>query len=491
MKKKITASLLAGLILCTAVCSLTTQSISASANSASPYWEGADGVGVYSADTNCPLQVKSENLTFNITGFPADGVTESYTSSVRAEYEFYNPTNGDITARMLFPFGAEPDYYSEIEENSDLDSLYGVTIDGEDAEADLRYSYLYSRYEFNFGNESAYLHDTKQSVDNLSENAEVTKVTIGKTDSGFAVVNYTLTRGKTTFLTRNARYGRDDIDDEKISAYFVLELTDCDYFYIIGEIPEDLAVNECYYIDGSNKGYATKTLVTGDSTAYETANAGKLCDFLQTYNQFPDGEYSEVDWFNFCIYSIDDYLSYYWEGFSEFLYDLEITFPRYGYSGYVMRWYSYDMTVAAGETVINAVTAPTYPTINMSKNPNTYNYYYLLSPASTWDSFENLTITVNAPYYMLSSSASFTMTGSVEDGTSVYTVAFESLPSGELSFTLCEVEEPESFSTAFNRGILILSTIISIVICVVLAARVLALVIIGIVFLVKRLRKRK
>lgn len=69
----------------------------------------------------------------------------------------------------------------------------------------------------------------------------------------------------------------------------------------------------------------------------------------------------------------------------------------------LMRWYEYEITVEPGANIINTVTAPIYPSIKSDYNPPIYGYTYLLSPAQTWKSFENLEIVINTPYYIIDS----------------------------------------------------------------------------------------
>lgn len=490
MKKKIAITAISALLLCAEMCAQIPLGISASANSASPYWDGADGVGVYSADSNCPLQVISENLTFNITGFPStDYYDVNYTSSVCAEYEFRNPADGDITAHMLFPFGAEPDYYSEIEESSDLDSLYGVTTDGKDAGASLRYSFTEGNYSFDFADDSAYLHDTKQTFGNFNESTPVYKVTLNKVQTDYAAVIYTITSGNTIIIpeSSSAEYTRRSTSSDNVTVQLTFDASNAAVFYVIGELPEIAAYELTRtYTSESGASYYVNDEPGGEVVSH-VENSGTLGSFLQNYNIYPDGDYAEVDWFNFSMYFLITGSGHYFTDYCPYLGYVKSSYLNF----YTMRWYSYDLTVKAGETVINAVTAPTYPTINTAYSPYIYEYSYLLSPAATWDSFENLTITISAPYYMLNSSVNFTMSGSVEDGTCVYTATFENLPSGELYFTLCEVEEPEYTSSSSGTAMIIFIVLVIIFIYIIPAVGILTGIIIGIVFLVKRHKKKK
>ena len=104
----------------------------------------------------------------------------------------------------------------------------------------------------------------------------------------------------------------------------------------------------------------------------------------------------------------------------------------------LMRWYAYTLTLAPGQTLKNAVTAPLYPAIDAGYTPSPYAYTYLLSPAKTWAQFGELEVVVKTPYYMTESGIDgFTKT----DGG--YALTLPGLPESELTFTLSESETPQ------------------------------------------------
>lgn len=68
-----------------------------------------------------------------------------------------------------------------------------------------------------------------------------------------------------------------------------------------------------------------------------------------------------------------------------------------------MRWYKYDITLKPSERIINAVTAPIYPSIDLDWTPAIFEYTYLLSPAKTWKCFGELKLVINTPYFITES----------------------------------------------------------------------------------------
>ena len=119
-------------------------------------------------------------------------------------------------------------------------------------------------------------------------------------------------------------------------------------------------------------------------------------------------------------------------------------------------WYDYVLTFAPGETLVNTVVAPLYPTINLRYKPAVFEYVYLLSPASTWADFKDLTIRINnGGGYLIESvtqerpvlpygsvNAGRTEALSSEKGVDFYEAHFDKLPDGEFVFRLCSAEYP-------------------------------------------------
>ena len=86
------------------------------------------------------------------------------------------------------------------------------------------------------------------------------------------------------------------------------------------------------------------------------------------------------------------------------------------------------MTVPAGGTLTNTVTAPLYPGIEGTVPDYTYDYF--LTPALYWADFGSITIRVVTPYYLSNSTLQFT------EQNGVYLFTKDSLPMGDLSFTI-------------------------------------------------------
>jgi len=127
---------------------LATLSLSALANSAVVDYEGAEATAIIVADENTPLTVEKELLTLDIEELPKSQYryseeAKNFKSAVTAEYTIYNPTEKDVTARLLFPFGSTPDYIDRetVRELITKDERFGITFNGAKAATDIRHSY--------------------------------------------------------------------------------------------------------------------------------------------------------------------------------------------------------------------------------------------------------------------------------------------------------------------------------------------------------------
>ena len=145
-----------------------------------------------------------------------------------------------------------------------------------------------------------------------------------------------------------------------------------------------------------------------------------------------------------------------------------------------MRWYEYQITIPAGGTIVNEVTAPLYPAMDISYDPAKFDYTYLLSPASTWSEFVDLDIVINTPFYMLENTL-----GNFEKTDYGYTLSLDGLPDGELEFTLSSSENPV-YDNSYSSGMMIY-----IVFFISIIAAVLLVVALIIVFVHRRRKKKK
>ena len=396
----------------------STCMIPAKANSAMTSWSGISTAGTVVLDGDCPLEVTKEVLTFNLAEVPrtsGNRVTDLdvTNSTVTAEYTFYNPSNLEVTARLAFPFGKSPMY------DTTSRSSFPITLDGEEISKSIRYT-LSSGTDFDLTKDLARLSDEYLSYGFLHPDMTVTAYTYKSIPYGnapfetYKAFDIAVDNQKTKIYSPNTDTSVR-LDDGTVRLGNRARIGNTFTVYAIGE-PLSAPPKWRYYTSYKMQDMADACC----SISLEKTETTTLKDFVMEYYN-KDSSVTEVDWYNAVVSGFncrDDY---------------SVLNSSYGrdVTEKLMYWYEYEITVGAGETVVNTVTAPMYPDVETRNDPPKFTYTYLLSPAGTWASFGELEINVNTPYYITASNIDgFTKT---ETG---YTLTLDGLPDGELEFTL-------------------------------------------------------
>ncbi|MBR2460374.1 MAG: hypothetical protein IKB34_04010 [Clostridia bacterium] len=473
MRKTVLGKLLPLLLI---LFSLLLSPMSAFANSAQMHWQGTDSTGTIVTGRECPITVKREKLIFDIPEFPdsyyssAESLAE-YGASVTAVYEFYNPADYTVTATLVFPFGGCPEYVSIYDEElkryvlPDDTERYDVKINGEPTERILRHTLL--RNSFDTEQEMKWLSDQRISVGLLTPDATVTVYEYAPEEgivecyascqfSGLGTLRNILmnANGYSLLEQGTAELGawlRAGSDRESITVY------------CIGE-PIDGGLDWKMYESG-----AKKKQVEGEMTLVSTRTL-TLAELAMS--KYAEGStVSETDWYNAVIREMSE------NGKDGGYIGNEILLDP---SGSFMRWYQYEITLEAGETLVNTVSAPIYPDIDGSFVPAKFSYTYLLSPAQRWAGFGSLDISIITPYHLLECSEP-----GWRKAVSGYAIGRDGLPFGELEFTLCESDSPEKLITPYT----VLGDVLMGFIIAGLAIATLALIITPIIIIKHRRRR--
>ena len=427
------------------------------ANSAMKEWNGTDASGVAITDKYCPVTVKHEKLTFNLPTFPDYYYSDAsdlnnYRASVTARYEFYNPKDYEVTAALAFPFGAFPDYvYAENEDFYSPATLdrYGVKLDGEYADAVIRHTY-FDRYGETFET-TEHLARIRSDYSELIDYT-VTAYTYKVTDTvGGCYASFTVDGiGDGRYLMTDRYQDYYSVHKDKVGVgMYIDERNGEDGFtvYVIGN-PLDDAVNPQLFTNSSELKAAQGTVTlkyTETVSLYELAMT----------NHDPEGSITDMDRFNAVV----DCMLTNWERLGRIVSVPDII----SIDTSLMRWYTYEMTVPAGGTVVNEVTAPIYPDIDGGMEPPVYTYTYLLSPARSWAGFGTLDIEIVSPYYLIESDI-FPKFEKTESG---YATHLKGLPSGELVFSMSSDPNPKMEITPYTiLGIGIYIFIVGVIVAV-------------------------
>ena len=419
--KRLTASILVLLLLFGGTPSVF-------ANSAQSYWEGVDRAGAIITDGESPIVVERELLTFDVQEFPKNYYRDeaeflAYPGKVTAEYTFYNPSDLTVNAKLLFPFGREPWY--GVGSGTDT-GKYDILIDGQPVEKKIRHT-LSDNGQFSLEQELPLITDgfAQDPFFSLEMTVTAYKFSVSGVDTKTyksATVAFDVPEGLGDHRFYFTDYRASQLQGNG-DMRIVIHTDNSFYFYVIGT-PLATLPEFKFYQNGAAKDSeeipGTATLITTD-----TLTLKEVLGFDETAGV------SETDWYNAKLADLKN-------GHRNKNYPVIFRSSYGDFSQRLMRWYEYEITLQPGQRIVNAVTAPIYPSIDIGYDPDIYGYTYLLSPAKTWKSFGQLEIVVNTPYYITESSVP-----GFEKTDTGYTLTLDGLPDSELTFTLSESENPE------------------------------------------------
>ena len=434
-----------------------------SANSAQTRWSGTDSTGSIITEEDSPIIVEKELLTFDIQEFPESYYKEAdkflkYSGKVTAEYTFYNPADYTVTATLAFPFGGIADYADIYDYENDKHLInidtdkYDITIDDKVIDKQLRHTLMYYGEQFELEKDLVKLHDGYMKDDFYKPELSVTKYTylaknVDKEEHDAATAGLLITEDNLNTRIYMENQSGGHAEKESILMTTWVDLEEDFSVYIIGE-PLKENLNWKFYhngacdqeIDGTMELISTETMTFKDLVMSE-------------YD--PESGVLDYDWYNAIVTSFK-----YHEWTKAAIHSAEIDLDV---SDMLMRWYQYEITLEPKQRIINAVTAPIYPSINSDYEPAIFKYTYLLSPASTWKEFGNLDIVINTPYYLVENSIE-----GFEYKNPGYELHLAGLPEGELEFTLCSEKKTISNRNNFMNIPFIIGGIVIAVIVLIL-----------------------
>lgn len=417
------------LIFALAFAAVFSAAMPAKANSAQTRWEGTTSTGItISGNGDSPIVVDSELLTFDITNEVGPYSSEDRPlNTVTARYTFRNPTDSEITVFAVFPFmdGRNGYDYGSISDGK----FYDITVDGVSANSTVRATYYNRDDEFDLEKEISNVTDEYKTADdwNLSEKVYRYKLQI---DNDFSGKMPDYSSAYVTFSLPNVKMFCSENVSARNNSYISIsynEATQFIEFYTVGE-PMDIE-----QIAGGAKfasyNYSDRVFKPLGGYSVKVAEQNELTfeDLVYLYHT-EDSKISRLDWHNIVFEKYNSQSSRYGNSLSVF-----------NVSSYeIRRWYGYEMKFAPHQTLVNEVKSPLFPGIDKGYEPTVYTYNYLLSPASTWASFKDLTIVVNTPFHILDLKDGWQKT---ETG---YVAHYDTLPEyGELEMTVCSSEKPK------------------------------------------------
>lgn len=445
------------------------------ANSAQTYWEGTNHTGVIQSETASPLVIKKEELTFTIDEFPSmypDTVMEGleYDAKVEAKYTMYNPSDMDIKVKMYFPFGEMQSYmyvYDYKEEKDDYaydTSKYKITVNENEIEKRVRYTYKDRNDVFSLEKDLPKLADTYIEKEGITINTPVTKyvfkATLNETVDtyrlGYSVDWNAIENKKIPYMVNGEKVNVRLNDLNLIVGSDGMKAEEEFTIYYIGDIQKDptFKIYKDEHYEEEIKGEVE--LIREEKMTFKDF---AMLDYTRV-------EIQEVDWYNAFVESMQfaNHIQ---------LYSI-LPFDKNG----LMRWYEYEIKIKAKETIEHVVNAPLYPGIDTTYETPMYSYTYLLTPASTFKEFNDLTIYIDTPYYLHDSSIEGFEKN--EDG---YVLELDTLPNKDLNFMLNEKEKA-------NKVISFNNTLTSVYYLTIIVGPII-LVISGIIFIVYSTKSKR
>lgn len=403
------------------------------ANSGPVYWQGYPSSDIMTVDKNSPIEVKSENLTFDFS----DGNNDSYsvTANVTAEYEMTNPTNETQFVQMAFPF-------IERLNNINYDNIK-ITVDGKEIAYAVYIDKLVNSYRNSFeenNKENFNFDEIVSSISNDMYDAKsFTADEIGKlyyfeikptTDMGIDfTVDFTYDQEKSNILIKN--FNSFSRDNGKVRVAIGCYEPQIAEIYVLGD---DIDLNITGYTIGSSK--EETDLFTYEISEKEVDVKTYLLDNLKSYSYTNFEHISDNQLYNLYASALD-------KNFINnlgFCSDYDI-FAESGYERIITLVYTVEFLPDSDQKV-----SVSYRTKGTMDKRNTtspqYLYDYILNPAKNWNSFNNLNIKIITPQeapYIIDSSIELNKEGNI------YTAILDNLPEEDLSFTLYSKEKVTLF----------------------------------------------
>lgn len=406
------------------------------ANSGPSYWRGYPSLETLAVEKNSPIEVESEKLVFDFSKEEYINKGDYNLSGlVSATYTMTNPTENKENVQMAFPFIATMSNFNpdEIiiktgEEKVPYEVFIGDEIRlknrkvEETEENRLDFNKILSSINKGIYSPAYFDYDEvgtlyKYSIKTLGEEVNIE-------------IDYAYDREKTKVISKGFNGGSFGGEDNKESIFAWIREDEILEVFVVGEEIE-IGING--YSDGEKKQPTDK--YSYELTTEEISLGAYLNKEAEIYKeQYVYNEHlSENQIFNLYARNLDELIEKdvmnFWIDQMYALNDIDRVFVLV---------YDVEFTAKSSEEIsVTYLTRGTMDSVETKEPLNTFEY--LLSPASNWASFNDLTIEIIPPKkypYIVSSSLDLIRN---EDGR--YIAEFTALPSEDLSFTLYSKEE--------------------------------------------------
>lgn len=422
--------------------------VAADAAVAPPYYQGAQSAGVI-PESGSPVRVSSETLTFSIGTLPASpsgDMSLGIGASLTAEYLLANPTGEDVSFRLFLPVGTKTDYVSAVPDGATAT----VTADGVTLDPSVRYTYsaddisakFYGTYDImeaipkDTYDESAYARDMQVHVYRY----RVTIPDVEGAESCYFLFSYDCNTRKTRVINFSGVNGVI-YNGRGYSACGLPTGPESEVTVVaFGEAPKNIET----YVSRSR---SEESEVVADAVIEGQAEETTFEAWAFSMYEAACGSapVNRTDWYNIVAEIMEDgtYLSY-----------LPVTDQGLqNLAGALRCWYEYELTVPANGTLVHTVSRPVFPD-TLGGDSTSWVFDYDFSADACWAGIDGITIHIDTDYILESSSLLF---NEREGG---YTCTRDSLPMGDLSFTLAESEEAATTYDPYEGGVSTLNSVL-------------------------------
>ena len=458
---------------------------------------GIDVFGVFPKGRKSQLCMDSLALTYDIPELPADEfdeseILEAYSSTLRLDYTFSNPTDTEQTVKMMFAAGDLPSYAERSATSAQRAALYTVELDGERITPELRHvwtSYPQGyRSGYNGYDPREYagkLHDSYAGHALLSPDLPVTVYTYQPyselDEDGYfyydmtAPFEYDASR-TLIFSDRNV-----NVLEESGTPRLRVRVGEDSLvtLYVLGEDVGE--VNWKLLDDGKRVQGAGVRVVDKKSMTF-----GELA--MREYD--PDAGISERDWYN-AVLDMMDYchmegsclLGYNKQG-NHASVELDVTSNLQGFL-------TYDVTLGAGESTVNSITLPVYPDVMEYYSPKAATFTYHFHGSSDWKSVGKYTVRIDTKLKIMTDEKNSLSIDNYKKDWKGYTLSERSTPkSGVYYVTLCKWKNPIETSGFAFIWFLFLFFVLPVLLVILGAVVAIVLVIVLILLIIRRIRRK-
>ncbi|MBR2446863.1 MAG: hypothetical protein IKB28_09405 [Clostridia bacterium] len=453
---------------------------------------GIDVFGVFPKGRKSQLSMESLALTYDIPELPADEfdqseLLEKYSSTLRLDYTFSNPTDTEQTVKMMFAAANAPSYAQRLCTRAQLASFYTVEVGGERVTPELRYAWTPNSQNYQTGR-SGYdprdwaenLQDSYAAHSLLSPDLPVTVYTYqpystsGNNESFYCdmVADFDYDASRTLIFSDK----HVDVYEENAIPQMRVRVSKGSLvtLYVLGE---DIGeVNWKLTDDGKRVGGCDVQLVEQSTTTF-----GELA--MSEYD--PDAGIPEKDWYNavfsmlICSQLKDTCLIGY-----QTRMELDVTSNLQGFL-------TYDVTLGAGESTVNSITLPVYPDVMEYYSPKAATFTYHFHGSSDWKSVGKYTVRIDTKLKIMTDERNSLSVDNYKKDRKGYTLSERSTPkSGVYYVTLCKWKNPIETSGFAFIWFLFLFFVLP-VLLVILGAVVAIVLVIVLILLIIRLIRRK